>query len=409
MSAALSFEHVSKHYRGAREYRALRDDAVRVLGAAIGVRRPPRHTVRALDDVSFEIEQGESVALMGPNGSGKTTALKILSRVTYPTAGRVGVRGRVGALLEVGTGLHPELTGRENVLLYGRILGLHRREIRRKFDDIVAFAEVGPAIDQPVKQYSSGMQLRLGFAVASHLEPEILLVDEAISVGDAGFQFRCLERMRELVKTGVTLVFVSHVPPLAAELCRSGILLSRGRAVTIGAVSDVIKGYLALATEVPDDAAADGAEPREIRLVSWDWELQPSNGRFLGDLSVNLKLEIAGALSNPKFGVAIASGPGNIVNCSMLADGFETGPLGGTIGLGCVMRDLPLEPGPYEIWASAMGADGMSYLLEPRCVGYVMLESGPRSTSALFAGTAGHGVVRVPYEWTVSSQGDVTA
>src|SRR5205085_12062387 len=184
MTDAVVFEHVSKHFRGGHAYRALRDDIVGALGRVVGIKRGPQQVVRALDDVSLEIPEGQSFALLGPNGAGKTTALKLASRISYPTSGRIRVRGRVGALIEVGTGMHPELTGRENVDLYGRILGLSRRDIRRRFDEIVEFADVGGALEQPVKQFSSGMQLRLGFALAAHLEPDVLLVDEAIAGGD---------------------------------------------------------------------------------------------------------------------------------------------------------------------------------------------------------------------------------
>src|SRR5437867_1397412 len=210
MAVALSFDSVSKYYRGARQYTALRDDVVGALRRLVGLRRPPRELVKALDGITFDVQEGESFAILGENGAGKTTILKIATRIAYPTAGTVRVRGRVGALIEVGTGMHPELTGRENVDLYGRILGLSRRDVRRRFEEIVEFADIGGALEQPVKQFSSGMQLRLGFALAAHLEPDVLLVDEAIAVGDAGFQYRCVERMRELVQEGRTLVFVSH-------------------------------------------------------------------------------------------------------------------------------------------------------------------------------------------------------
>jgi lipopolysaccharide transport system ATP-binding protein len=169
MSSAISFEGVSKTYRGAVSYSALRDDLVTAAGRLLGLRASHRPDIHALADVSFEIPEGESVALVGLNGAGKTTALKLMTRITYPTAGVIRVRGRVGALIEVGTGMHPELTGRENVYLYGRILGLSGRDIQARFDEILDFAGIGAAIDQPVKQYSTGMQLRLGFSVAAHV------------------------------------------------------------------------------------------------------------------------------------------------------------------------------------------------------------------------------------------------
>ena len=248
MPAALLFDDVSKTYRGAREYRALRDDIAGALGHLVGVKRRPRGTVRALDHVSLEIPEGQSFGLIGENGAGKTTALKIASRIVYPTEGRVRVRGRVGALIEVGTGMHPELTGRENILLYGRILGLKSGDVVRRFDEIVDFSGIEHAIDQPVKQYSSGMQLRLGFSIAAHLEPDVLLVDEAIAVGDAGFQQRCVERMAAIVGEGRTLVLVSHQMEAIETLCERAVLLSHGRVIADGPGREVVRDYLSRAT-----------------------------------------------------------------------------------------------------------------------------------------------------------------
>jgi lipopolysaccharide transport system ATP-binding protein len=351
--------------------------------------------------VTFDVEEGEAVALMGLNGSGKTTALKILSRITYPTTGQMRVRGRVGALIEVGTGLHPELTGRENVELYGVILGLRRKEVARRFSEIVEFAELGRAIDQPVKQYSSGMQLRLGFSLAAHLEPDVLLVDEAISVGDAGFQFRCLERISSLVDTGVTLIFVSHVPDLVASLCSTGILLDRGRVVLKGSTSDVISGYLELARRGLDSRSMPSEALVEIQ--SWDWCFTPTQGRFIGDLALDVVLNFDRPIQNAKFGLALTDGrPGNLIACSMLVDGYEAGRLSGSLKLTCDMRDLPLEPGPYAVWLSAMTDEGVGYIIEPQCLGYAFLGDQGGSGMSLFAGTSGHAPVRVPYEWRLS-------
>ena len=201
-------------------------------------------TLWALHNVSLAIGQGEAVGLIGHNGAGKTTLLKIVSRITEPTAGWADVTGRVGSLLEVGTGFHPELTGRENVYLYGSILGMSRPEIRRRFDEIVAFAEVERFLDTPVKRYSSGMSVRLAFAVAAHLEPEILLVDEVLAVGDASFQRKSLGKMGEIAREGRTVVFVSHNLAIIQALCRRAVLLERGEVVADGAVSDTIDRYL---------------------------------------------------------------------------------------------------------------------------------------------------------------------
>jgi lipopolysaccharide transport system ATP-binding protein len=198
----------------------------------------------ALKDVSFEVRQGEVLGIIGRNGAGKSTLLKILSRITEPSEGRVTINGRVASLLEVGTGFHPELTGRENIFLNGAILGMTRAEIRRKFDEIVAFAEVEKFIDTPVKRYSSGMYVRLAFAVAAHLEPEILVVDEVLAVGDTEFQKKCLGKMSEVAGGGRTVLFVSHNMPAVARLCRRCLLLDAGRLVKDGEASAVTSRYL---------------------------------------------------------------------------------------------------------------------------------------------------------------------
>ncbi|MBY5445279.1 ABC transporter ATP-binding protein [Rhizobium leguminosarum] len=198
----------------------------------------------ALDDVSFEISRGDIVGVIGRNGAGKSTLLKLMSRITRPTSGYIGIRGRIASLLEVGTGFHPELTGRENVYLNGAILGMTHSEVRTKFDEIVEFAEIGEFIDTPVKRYSSGMYVRLAFSVAAHLEPEILLVDEVLAVGDVNFQNKCMGRMREVTKAGRTIMFVSHNMTAVSSLCPRSILLSDGRVAAVGSTSDVIRAYL---------------------------------------------------------------------------------------------------------------------------------------------------------------------
>src|SRR5215204_1831545 len=207
-------------------------------------RRPKGQEFWALRDVDFEVKQGETFGVIGHNGAGKSTLLKILSRITPPTVGEARLRGRVGALLEVGTGFHPELTGRENVFLNGAILNMKRREIQARFDEIVEFADIGPFIDTPVKRYSSGMQLRLAFSVAAHLEPEILIIDEVLSVGDMAFQQKCLGRMETASREGRTVVFISHNLPSVMSLCDEAIMLSEGRIAASGRVPDVIDHYV---------------------------------------------------------------------------------------------------------------------------------------------------------------------
>src|SRR5579864_5032075 len=241
---------LSKSYRiGEREpYKALRDVAAGVFTAPLRrakrVKAEPTDRIWALAGVSFDVRQGEVLGLIGRNGAGKSTLLKILSRITEPTEGQVILRGRVGALLEVGTGFHPELTGRENVFLNGTILGMRRAEILRRFDEIVEFAGVARFLDTPVKRYSSGMQVRLAFAVAAHLEPEILLVDEVLAVGDAEFQRKCLDKMDAVGHTGRTVLFVSHNMQAVTRLCTRALLLEQGRLVFDGSADDAVDRYL---------------------------------------------------------------------------------------------------------------------------------------------------------------------
>lgn len=200
--------------------------------------------VWALKDINFEILRGEAVGIIGRNGAGKSTLLKVLSRITEPSKGRVTIRGRVASLLEVGTGFHPELTGRENIYLNGTILGMTRKEIKTRFDEIVAFAEIDKFLDTPVKRYSSGMYVRLAFAVAAHLNPEILVVDEVLAVGDAAFQKKCLGKMGDVAHTGRTVLFVSHNMGAIRQLCKSGILLSDGKIVSQGSTDNVVDAYI---------------------------------------------------------------------------------------------------------------------------------------------------------------------
>lgn len=243
-------DHLSKQYRiggPAAGYKTLRETLMNALAAPARRLRgqtPSRTTIWALDDVSFEVRQGEAVGIIGRNGAGKSTLLKILSRITRPTRGRVDLYGRVGALLEVGTGFHGELTGRENIYLNGAILGMHREEIKRKFDEIVDFSGVETFLETPVKFYSSGMYVRLAFAVAANLEPEVLVVDEVLAVGDAEFQKKCLAKMGTTATSGRTVLFVSHNMSAVQDLCRTALWLDRGRVVFAGETRQTIAAYL---------------------------------------------------------------------------------------------------------------------------------------------------------------------
>lgn len=259
---AISVEDLSKRYtitqkaeraHGPKSFReSIRAKASRAGGRGLDLLRGRTSSTHgdvaqfwALKDVSFEVKRGEVIGIIGRNGAGKSTLLKVLSRITEPTAGRVRIRGRVASLLEVGTGFHPELTGRENIFLNGAILGMSRQEIRARFDEIVAFAETEKFLDTPVKRYSSGMYVRLAFAVAAHIDPEILIVDEVLAVGDIGFQRKCLGKMKEVAGShGRTVLFVSHSMPAIEQLCSSGLMLADGRVEVRGSVAETIARYI---------------------------------------------------------------------------------------------------------------------------------------------------------------------
>src|SRR5687767_9125874 len=271
MRTMVSIEGVGKRYRlqhhhESLPYHTLRDSIAAAAAAPfkwMNGSRPPAVTTDdfwALRDVSFDVGSGEVLGIIGRNGAGKSTLLKILSRITEPTTGRITLDGRVASLLEVGTGFHPELTGRENIFLNGAILGMTRQEIRRNFDSIVEFAEVERFLDTPVKRYSSGMYVRLAFAVAAHLEPDILVVDEVLAVGDADFQKRCLGKMHEVSRGGRTVLFVSHNMAAIQALCSRGIWLDRGSVAADGTAADSIRRYLASSAS----AAAANSGPLEV-------------------------------------------------------------------------------------------------------------------------------------------------
>lgn len=253
---AIKVEDLGKLYRiGAKQerYRTLRETLESSFVTPLHWMRsmfqrsniqPANDFIWALKDISFEVKQGEVVGIIGRNGAGKSTLLKILSHITEPTEGRVALRGRVGSLLEVGTGFHPELTGRENIYLNGAILGMKKTEVERKFDEIVAFSEIEKFLDTPVKRYSSGMYVRLAFAVAAHMEPEIMLVDEVLSVGDAAFQRKCIGKMGDVAGEGRTVLFISHNLQVIMALCQRGIMLSDGQLAYDGSAADAVKKYL---------------------------------------------------------------------------------------------------------------------------------------------------------------------
>jgi lipopolysaccharide transport system ATP-binding protein len=314
-------------------------------------------TLWALRDLSLTVRRGEVLGLIGHNGAGKTTLLKILSRITEPTSGWADVTGRVGSLLEVGTGFHPELTGRENIFLNGAILGMRRAEIRRRFDEIVSFAEVARFLDTPVKRYSSGMSVRLAFAVAAHLETEILLVDEVLAVGDAAFQRKCLAKMNEVAMEGRTVLFVSHNLATIRSLCERSVLLERGRVVADGAATEAIDSYLrALERNVDEDLLqrqdrdARGWTETKIKRIEVR-DRSGHSGVVVGGRPVTIIIHVTKVLPKMECRLTIVNSLGQPV-ATLDSDLFapsdvrreDLGPR-----IECEIDALPLVPGRYGI------------------------------------------------------------
>jgi len=348
---------IGKRYRvGQREsYRALRDvlsNAFRSNG-----RRAPKDFIWAVRDVSFDVKQGEVVGLIGRNGAGKSTLLKLLARITRPTVGHAELHGRIASLLEVGTGFHPELTGRENIFLSGAILGMSKAEIVRKFDEIVAFSEVERFIDTPLKHYSSGMGMRLAFAVAAHLEPEILLVDEVLSVGDVQFQQKCIGKMQDISRGGRTVLFVSHNLGAVRTLCGTGILLRDGTVATSGSIDTVTAAYMDTLWQGSNSHTVTIPKPPErcnvwMESVSILCNGEPNSILETGDqMSLQIKFRSREPIQKPIIGYLIRSSRGeNAVNANnyfLPSANYPKPVTEGTII--CDLGDLPLMAGSYSV------------------------------------------------------------
>ena len=323
----------------------------------------------ALKDVSFEIKQGEVVGIIGRNGAGKSTLLKILSRITEPTTGSVKIKGRVASLLEVGTGFHPELTGRENIFLNGAILGMTKAEIKRKFDEIVAFAEIEKFLDTPVKRYSSGMYVRLAFAVAAHLEPEILLVDEVLAVGDAAFQKKCLGKMGDVAKKGRTVLFVSHNMAAVTQLCAKTILIKSGQLAGYAATSDIVPEYLASSSlESRDNGKFSEQEAKVLRKLEILDEAGRQVQQVLCGNAVRFRIHYGGLMEveDPLVYLSINTIAG--IKVTALSAGRSQGaplkPIKKEGFFDCEVPSLPLAPGLYRInLAFFSGSTSLDHLI----------------------------------------------
>ncbi|HEX9046388.1 MAG TPA: ABC transporter ATP-binding protein [Verrucomicrobiae bacterium] len=362
-------------------------------------RRRHRATVEefwALRDVSFQLERGDVVGIVGRNGAGKSTLLKILSRITEPTRGRITLGGRVASLLEVGTGFHAELTGRENIYLNGAILGMSRAEIRRKFDEIVAFSEVEQFLDTPVKRYSSGMYVRLAFAVAAHLEPEILIVDEVLAVGDATFQKKCIGKMQDVSKGGRTVLFVSHNMAAVRALCTKALLLKRGEVEIYGDVDTVTKEYLAgePARSLNFPIHRGDIELTTVKMLATDGDLPLSSLTFSENYLLKLRLRLPVPLRAAII-ISIHNDDGlKVCSINSVEEGHDFFHLSGPWEFSVALPNLSLMPGNYRLSLHVCNQHTVfayfesvySFCIEPKCL-----------PGAFWAYNQSHGVYRISH------------
>ena len=387
MPPIIEIRGVSKKYRlGQIGMTSLREDVERLgrwfgsLGRTAPVATPDVPDARdfwALRDVSFSVEPGEMIGVIGRNGAGKSTLLKILSRITEPTTGEIRLRGRVGSLLEVGTGFHPELSGRDNIFINGSILGMSRDEIARKFDEIVAFAEVDQFIDTPVKRYSSGMYVRLAFAIAAHLEPEILIVDEVLAVGDAAFQRKCIDKMESIrVNSGRTILFVSHNMEIVRRLCSRCVLLDKGRVSMVGPVEEIARAYHGATVKshppgawlsldaIPRRATSDSAHFTRIRFRPAD------GGNALYPQSIaEFEFEIESARATPVRSIAVtlfADNGTKLLNYDTVSKNEIVRLEAGRNRLVLRTAPLPLNPATFTVglWLEISAQDGPTDWIE---------------------------------------------
>lgn len=365
----------------------------------------------ALREINLLIQTGEAVGLIGRNGAGKTTVLKLISRITKPTLGEVNVLGRVSALIELGAGFHPELTGRENIFLNGTILGLSRAEIRDKFDQIVEFAELEKFIDTPVKRYSSGMYARLGFSVAAHTNPEILLVDEVLAVGDKNFQQKCLDFIHSFVRGGNTTLFVSHNLYVVEQLCDRLVWLDEGKIVQEGRPGEIVQAYSSFLEEHTLEHVGKKEESQTELAIQELWTCGENNEqKQLFDshepLSVHIRYQTRSKVEKPHFCIWVSASlaPEPLFAANMLIDGQAPDYIDGQGVLRCTFYDLNLMPRKYYIWLEVYGKDGAKILFTWQRLGSFqikdeeVIESGKEHKGAMRF-IKYHAPVRVDYEW----------
>jgi lipopolysaccharide transport system ATP-binding protein len=418
-SLAIRARGVGKRYRiGVRQrYRSLRETMTNALTRPFRPRaKDEAGTFWALRDVSFEVQRGDAIGLIGRNGAGKSTLLKILSRITEPTTGQIDLVGRVGSLLEVGTGFHPELTGRENIFLNGAILGMKRDDIERKFDQIVAFSEIEKFLDTPVRHYSSGMYTRLAFAVAAHLEPEILVVDEVLAVGDAAFQRKCLGKMSDVATEGRTVIFVSHNMAAITRLCQSVVWLDQGRIVDAGATAEIVAKYLSSNSsedgffEWPEGTSNPGVD--EFKLFAM--RIHSHTGAVTANVDarysffISFEYRIEKPLPNCRIGFVITTADGTAVFEGYDSDNAHESDVSGLHGarvpgdyrIRCEIPGELLLHGHYVVSFNA-GMPGVKNLLYLENLLSLTVEE-TRTVAEVYA--APEGVIKPKLKWEMLSE-----
>ncbi|MEK7518900.1 MAG: ABC transporter ATP-binding protein [Patescibacteria group bacterium] len=403
----IEINHVGKRYQigGRKPDNTLRDTITGLFDYKKW--HKPKHDFWALQDINYTVMPGEAIGIIGRNGAGKSTLLKVLSQITPPTTGSITLRGRVASLLEVGTGFHPELTGRENIFLNGAILGMKRQEIIRNFDSIVSFAEIGEFIDTPVKRYSSGMYVRLAFAVAAHLEPEILIVDEVLSVGDAQFQKKCLGKMESIGQSGRTVLFVSHNMPSIQALCKKGIWLDKGRVVETGDMNTLVANYIEKTVYNSDSSPNDTSAIIIENTILKNKLGQKTNDYQPGDdLTIELHFFAREKVKLPSFWIAVNSHYGPMFIASMLYDGSTPSSLEGRGVISCTFKHMPLLPGLYGLQLGIRAENIFEDILSAREIGLFnvtgnMLDAGFGGVNAdQMLGDSTKLVI--PYQWKLS-------
>ena len=405
--AVIEFEHVSKAYRRHWGRGSLREALPQLFGQVVGRRHADdADLLWALRDLSFTVEEGETLGLIGPNGAGKTTTLKLLSRVTRPTSGRIAVHGRLSALIELGAGFHPDLTGRENVYLNGTIMGLSRREIDRKFDEIVAFAELEEFIDMPVKRYSSGMFVRLGFAVAVHVDPDVLLVDEVLAVGDYRFRDKCIEKINDFRRRGKTMVVVSHSKEMIQRLCNRVLLINHGQAVFLGETRRALElyhsGFVSEELRKRGDLGPGSTEGKPIAIVGvemLDAEGRPTLSFRSGEpATVRLRYRAQETVESPMFYCRVRRGYQVLHSATTARAGIERTFHAGEEGVIEVRYEaLNLLEGEYGLNVG-IARDQFSPIL------YDSHDDVLRFEVHSFLQEGG-GFVRLPHRWWIAEEG----